>query len=194
MSFLIALQISASPNTTATGTVEAHLIPSVNLGISALGGIVQATIFLDLDASASVTLSGQGAANSSATVGRRDNQLAGMVRRGQNLPGRYFWTAPADTTSKRTDDASDATARDSSVTVYSRATSNSTATNATSVPVSAGANGTFSGCFEIDGGLDVNAGATGSFFGIFNKSTQVELFSKKFQIFKVCIKVYYYRL
>ncbi|KJA17632.1 hypothetical protein HYPSUDRAFT_205982 [Hypholoma sublateritium FD-334 SS-4] len=174
------LQISASPNATATGTVEAHLIPSVNLGITALGGIVQATIFLDLDASASVTLSGQGEANSSATVGRRDNELAGLVRRGQNSPRRYFWTAPTDATSNSAD------ARDASATVYSRATSNSTATNSTSVPVSASANGTFSGCFEIDGGLDVNAGATGSFFGIFNKSTQVELFSKEFQIFKKC--------
>ena len=106
-----------------------------------------------------------------------------MVRRGQNLPGRYFWSAtgaPSDVASKRTDETSAVARRESSDVVYPRAT-----TNSTSVPVSTSANGTFTGCFEIDGGLDVNAGATGSFFGIFSKSTEVELFSKDFKIFSV---------
>ncbi|KAJ7471656.1 hypothetical protein B0H11DRAFT_1729811 [Mycena galericulata] len=49
------LKLSADTNATATGTVEAHLIPSINLGLSALG-VVDATVSLDLDASATMTL------------------------------------------------------------------------------------------------------------------------------------------
>jgi hypothetical protein len=42
-------------------------------------------------------------------------------------------------------------------------------------------------CFEIDTILDVNAGATGSFFGLFDATTKVDLFQKKFEIFKVSL-------
>ncbi|KAJ7058958.1 hypothetical protein C8F01DRAFT_284946 [Mycena amicta] len=42
------------------------------------------------------------------------------------------------------------------------------------------------GCIDVAAGFDVNAGADGSFFGIFDKSTQVNLFSKKFDIFNKC--------
>jgi hypothetical protein len=41
------------------------------------------------------------------------------------------------------------------------------------------------GCIDIGAGFDVNAGAEGSFFSIFNAQTQVTLFSKKFDLFKV---------
>lgn len=47
------------------------------------------------------------------------------------------------------------------------------------------ASGSFGGCFEIKTGLDVNAGAEGSFFGLFDTSTQVSLFNKEFELFKV---------
>ncbi|KAJ7495528.1 hypothetical protein FB451DRAFT_1077168 [Mycena latifolia] len=49
------LKLSADTKAAATGTIEAHVIPSINLGISALG-VVDATVFLDLDASATMTL------------------------------------------------------------------------------------------------------------------------------------------
>jgi hypothetical protein len=39
------LTLSASPDVKATGTVTAHLIPSINLGISALGNKVTAPVF-----------------------------------------------------------------------------------------------------------------------------------------------------
>ena len=41
----------------ATGKVEAHLIPSLNLKLAALGDIVDTGVFLALDTSASMTLS-----------------------------------------------------------------------------------------------------------------------------------------
>ncbi|XP_006457389.1 hypothetical protein AGABI2DRAFT_212760 [Agaricus bisporus var. bisporus H97] len=50
------LQISAQPSSSATGTVEAHLIPSLNVGIDAFGGVAKAGVFVNLDASASVSL------------------------------------------------------------------------------------------------------------------------------------------
>ncbi|KAJ7197817.1 hypothetical protein GGX14DRAFT_700233 [Mycena pura] len=61
------LTLSASPDVKATGTIAAHLIPSLNLGVSALGGAADATIFLDLDASASLKLSLEASATA-ATV------------------------------------------------------------------------------------------------------------------------------
>ena len=41
------------------------------------------------------------------------------------------------------------------------------------------------GCVDVNGGVSVNAGAEGSFFGLFDDSTQVSLFSKDFDFFKV---------
>ncbi|KAJ7282823.1 hypothetical protein C8J57DRAFT_1296618 [Mycena rebaudengoi] len=54
------LTLSASPSIEAIGTVTAHFIPSINLGISALGDLVKAEIFLNLDASASLKLELEG--------------------------------------------------------------------------------------------------------------------------------------
>ncbi|KAJ6602837.1 hypothetical protein DFH09DRAFT_1355028 [Mycena vulgaris] len=51
------LTLSASPSVQATGTLTAHLIPSLNIGITALGGKGDATIFLALDTSAALVLS-----------------------------------------------------------------------------------------------------------------------------------------
>ncbi|KAJ7150538.1 hypothetical protein C8R43DRAFT_887267 [Mycena crocata] len=49
------LKLSADTKAAATGTVEGHIVPAINLGISALG-VVDATVFLNLDASATMTL------------------------------------------------------------------------------------------------------------------------------------------
>lgn len=50
------LTVSVSPSAKATGTVEAHLIPSLNLGITALNGAAEAKVSLELDASSSMKL------------------------------------------------------------------------------------------------------------------------------------------
>ncbi|KAF7292168.1 hypothetical protein MIND_01243900 [Mycena indigotica] len=62
------LTLSASPSVKATGTVAAHLIPSLNLGISALGGKAEATVHMDLDTSASLKLSLEASANAATTL------------------------------------------------------------------------------------------------------------------------------
>ena len=43
------------------------------------------------------------------------------------------------------------------------------------------------GCIDVSSGFDVNAGAEGNLFGLFDASTKVTLFSKKFDLFKVCM-------
>lgn len=70
----------------ATGTVEAHFIPSINLKVSALGDIVEAGVFLELDASANMKLSLEAQAEGSITVNRPRAEPA--------IKGRY-WAADA---------------------------------------------------------------------------------------------------
>ncbi|KAF9033940.1 hypothetical protein BDZ89DRAFT_1130813 [Hymenopellis radicata] len=62
------LQLSVSPSVEATGTLEAHLIPSINIGISVLGDIVDASVFLELDAKAALTLELEASANGTVVV------------------------------------------------------------------------------------------------------------------------------
>ncbi|KAJ7474872.1 hypothetical protein FB451DRAFT_1088510 [Mycena latifolia] len=62
------LTLSASPNVKATGTVSAHLIPSLNLGVSAFGNIVKAQAFLALDTFASLKLSLEASATADKVI------------------------------------------------------------------------------------------------------------------------------
>lgn len=62
------LKLSVSPSVRATGTLTGHLIPSLNLGITALAGAAEATVFLELDASATMRLTLEGRAEASAAV------------------------------------------------------------------------------------------------------------------------------
>ena len=50
------MKISANPDTCATFDATGHLIPQVDVGLSALGGIVSTSVFLNLDASADFSL------------------------------------------------------------------------------------------------------------------------------------------
>ncbi|KAL0576061.1 hypothetical protein V5O48_005919 [Marasmius crinis-equi] len=113
-----ALKLSVSPSVASKAKVEAHLIPTLLLGVTALGGAAKANVFLDLDANAAVTLS-----------------------------------------------------------LDAGATASTNGTKSTTV----------NGCFDVGAGFDVNAGADASFFGLFDKNTQVNLFTKKFDLFKKCL-------
>ncbi|KAJ7118052.1 hypothetical protein C8R44DRAFT_878693 [Mycena epipterygia] len=61
------LKLSASPSVQATGTLTAHLIPTLNFGISALSGKGQANLFAALDTSAALVLSLDASAQISTT-------------------------------------------------------------------------------------------------------------------------------
>ncbi|KAF8186252.1 hypothetical protein BJ912DRAFT_467768 [Pholiota molesta] len=165
------LKLSAPPSVTATGTLAAHLIPSLNLGLSALGNTVSTTVFLALDASASMALS----ATASTPVGRRALRYSRDV---ENVMARQSDAAIADSTADTT----------ATATIASPNASAGTARESPkALDASPAANPSLGGCFEIDTILDVNAGATGSFFGLFDATTKVDLFQKKFEIFKKCL-------
>ncbi|KAF4610320.1 hypothetical protein D9613_010284 [Agrocybe pediades] len=62
------LKLSASPGVRATGSVEAHIVPVLSIGLSALGGAADAQVFLNLDASATLDLDFQASANGGVTI------------------------------------------------------------------------------------------------------------------------------
>jgi len=172
----LALKLSASPGVNATGTLEAHLIPSLNIGLSALGGIVDAKVFLDLDASATLTLGLEAEAagvvvNPKATAAAADAKVA--VRRDSM---RF---------AKRGNPRHNKLLKVGGVTPASTVAAVPATPSPKSGEVSGDGSAKFGGCVELSTGLDVNAGADADFFGLFNKGTSVNLFSKKFELFKV---------
>lgn len=61
----LALKLSVAGSVASKAKMEAHLVPTLVLGINALGGIASANVFVDLDAKGSVNLNlnaGAGAA------------------------------------------------------------------------------------------------------------------------------------
>ncbi|KAI0092175.1 hypothetical protein BDY19DRAFT_884355 [Irpex rosettiformis] len=67
------LTLAATPNVAASGSVEAHIIPSLQFGLDALNGLAKATINLDLDTSAKLTLSLQAGATISTSTTSSSN-------------------------------------------------------------------------------------------------------------------------
>lgn len=80
-----ALKISASPDVKSTGSVEAHIIPTIKLGISALGGTVDTSVFLSLDASATLILTLEAQAGA-ATAVKRANGAKLLAARSYSPP------------------------------------------------------------------------------------------------------------
>ncbi|KAJ2912664.1 hypothetical protein MD484_g7760, partial [Candolleomyces efflorescens] len=68
------LKLSAVPSVSANGRVEAHLIPSLNMGVNALSGAAKASVFLNVDASAQMNLALQGQASGEIIVGREETR------------------------------------------------------------------------------------------------------------------------
>jgi hypothetical protein len=81
---LAALSLSATPGVQATGTLTAHLIPSLNLGVSVLGGKGEANIFLALDTSAALVLNLDASATITQPVGDNSTHIR------KNLPGKIL--------------------------------------------------------------------------------------------------------
>ena len=173
----LALKLSASPGVKATGTLEAHLIPGLNIGLSALGGVVDANVFLDLDASATLTLGleteavGVVVVDPKATTAAAHPEVA--VRRDSKQFTRRGY--PRHKMLLKVGDVAPA----SIVSVIPATPSPA------SKGVSVGGSTKFGGCVQLGTGLDVTAGANADFFGLFNQGTSVNLFSKKFELFKV---------
>ncbi|KAF8064456.1 hypothetical protein FPV67DRAFT_223610 [Lyophyllum atratum] len=62
------LKLSVSGNLASTASAFAHIKPRIDLGISALGGIAEATAFVNLDASASVNMNLNADGNAGGTI------------------------------------------------------------------------------------------------------------------------------
>ncbi|KAG6889555.1 hypothetical protein C0995_016682 [Termitomyces sp. Mi166 len=170
------LKLSVSPSVKATGNVQAHLIPSLNLEVSALGDIVDAGIFLNLDASAEMILSLEATATASTTVDKAKREVPRII-------GRYM----PRTTSVAAEASPMKSASPVAATSTKSASSSAAApANSSTVAVTKDASASFGGCFSVNAGLDVNAGADANFFGLFDENTQVPLFSKTFEILKKC--------
>jgi hypothetical protein len=142
-----------------------------------LGGVVDANVFLDLDASATLTFGLEAEAvgvvvvDPKATAAAADAEVAvrrdsmRFTRRGYPKYNKLL--------------------KVESVTPTSTVATVPATPSPESREVSVDGSAKFGGCVELDTGLDVNAGANADFFGLFNKGTSVSLFSKKFELFKV---------
>lgn len=170
-----ALQLSAQPSAEATGKVEAHLIPVLSVGINAFEGATKAEVFVDLDASASMTLTADatlpsGQANVTLREEKPTIELPGPGIRGGGPMGAYYWK-------KRSPEPESGPMATASSTSGAPKSSDSGVVNDQTK---------FGGCVEIDAGLVVNVGADADFFGLFNPSETIPLFQKQFSLFKVC--------
>ncbi|KAF7351711.1 hypothetical protein MSAN_01604200 [Mycena sanguinolenta] len=115
------LQLTASPGIQATGTLTAHLIPTINLGVKALDGSADATIFLALDTSASLVLSLDAGATITGTAGDNSTSSASVS------------SAAASETSAASSTDSSLNATDTSAATSVDATDSSAATSSTSI-------------------------------------------------------------
>ncbi|KAJ7088761.1 hypothetical protein B0H15DRAFT_780445 [Mycena belliarum] len=155
------LTLNAQAGVKATGTMTAHLTPSLNLGVNALNGAATAEIFLTFDTNAALTM---------------NLDAAGAVKAATDVKAavtpKASAKAPAAAACKRQGAVGAACALP--------------AKKPAAAAPAAVASGTMSGCVKVAAGIDVNAGASGSFFGVFNKSTKAKLFGKNFDVFTKC--------
>ncbi|KAF5356431.1 hypothetical protein D9758_009519 [Tetrapyrgos nigripes] len=190
------LQLSLSPSVEANGSVSAHLIPTLNLGVNALDGLVKANVFLNLDTSATLALSLEGSAGD-IQVGKRTPTppvARAPIVKSTSIPravaaakaareAEEFYRRTANNNSTESGNSTESSSKsNSNSTDVSDSSSNSNSTQSSSDDSSAG----FGGCLQVLAGLDVNAGAEGNLFDLFDDSTQVSLFSKEFQLFQKC--------
>lgn len=86
------------PKASATGTITAHVIPRVDLGISGMNGLAQATVFLNLDASATTTFSvtGEASADEVSTSDSDNNGITTSVNGCADVHAGFDVNAGAD--------------------------------------------------------------------------------------------------
>jgi hypothetical protein len=175
------LSLSVSPSVTAKGSFSAHLIPEINFGISALGNVAKATVFLNLDSSATLgmTLTGGGDVFST-NIGAKKAAPTPVAKK---VAARATPVAVSD------DEESDDAASD--VTAVESDFESDAETEVDEAELSRRAFSA-SGCVDMTVGIDAKVGAEGSFFGLFDAQKDFSLFKKDFELFKVrfiCMKV-----
>ena len=163
-------------------------IIQVDIGIDALGGLAQATVFLNLDASATLDLTVNASGNATL-VDTTKKATKGVSASNSTSAAATNGTAKAASSTKAEANSTSETAQtktnaETSTKAATAAKAKATSTTTTTAGDKSKRAVTANGCVDLQGGLSVNAGAIGSFFGFFNAGTQVSLFNKKFQLFK----------
>lgn len=190
--------LSVNPATlSTTGTVGAHLIPRVEVGVNILSGLAKADVYLSLDASASLDLQLDAQATASTTLAAPTETAVETVTTPTDT-GLDTVTSPVDTGLDTETTPSDTTVKTSSGKTVKTFTPTATAGsifagpshNAKLQPVNALASrdgsGSISGCAKLDGGIDVYAGAEGSIKPIFDKNISFDIFKTNINIFNTC--------
>ncbi|KAG6885186.1 hypothetical protein C0992_005358, partial [Termitomyces sp. T32_za158] len=192
------LHISVAPSVQGTGTIQAHLIPSLNLKVSALHDFVDGGIFLNLDASAEMNLSIVAGAQASTTVDKKKRDQSRTISR--YMPRDAIVAAEASpTTSAAFDHVSSIVQPDTATSGASFAVSSpsscsfapSSVFSAPSPAVTLANSSTgndsasFDGCINVNASLSVNIGADGDILSLVSASTEVTLYNKTFELFKV---------
>ncbi|KAJ6451289.1 hypothetical protein C8R45DRAFT_1223870 [Mycena sanguinolenta] len=179
------LTLNAAPGVTATGTLTAHLIPSLNLGVNAFGGKAEAQIFLNLDTNAALQLNLDGSASATKDITPPALASAEAASSADTTDDTTADDGTTDTTDDSTDDTDDTTTASTDDSADDSADSTDASADSTA-PGSLTTSTSFGGCVGVNGGVDVNVGATGDFFGLFDKTASATPFSKSFQIFQKC--------
>ncbi|KAJ7845305.1 hypothetical protein B0H13DRAFT_2675978 [Mycena leptocephala] len=193
------LSLSATPGVEATGTLTAHLIPSLNLGVTAFGGKGNADVFVAVDTSAGLVLNLDASAQITQPIGTNSTQSNSETNIGTLTPllPDSTQSVPTSTPASVLSDP-DATDSAPTISVTPPITDASATTDASSaIETDTGiiaftkrdgpaVSESFGGCVQVVGGINVNAGVQGEFFDLFDKEASVSLFNKNFQIFKKC--------
>jgi len=172
------LQLSIAPNVAAVGRLEAHLIPSINLGISALGDTAAATIFLNADASVGLELSLKATLPEIDVAGGDESVIARELPPAPRAaPGTAVGWKPVI----RQEVPVEAAAVEDTAQVPE--TADVAVVDDTAAE---GGNVDFLGCAAVVAGFQVNVGATASFFSLFDSTVNLPLFKQKFDLFRQC--------
>jgi hypothetical protein len=205
-----AISLSLAPDVSAEGTVAVHVLPSVNFGLKALGGIAEAEVFLDIDAEATLDVTVDASANLGKTVGG-----SGAHSTAKAPPAKSSSKGKGVATSKPKSSAQPKAKATMTKAVGAKKTAAPKSTKKTAAPKSTpkkttvvpkstskpkpvpkpapseggkgkrGASAQISACVDISAGVSGNIGATGDLFGLFKDTKQTTLFSKNFDIFQV---------
>ncbi|KAJ7112068.1 hypothetical protein C8R43DRAFT_1159303 [Mycena crocata] len=187
--------------------ITVHLIPTLNLGLSALAGKFKADLFVALDASAALVLSLDASAKitqpivtdsaAPSVISSIDASTASSVASADTATSSSVASVDVATSASVSSVDIATSSSVSGVDVITSATVSTANATATGSPTPAPVAGSdvatkrdvstsFGGCVNVNGGIDVDAGATGDFFGLFDGTKSVNLFSKKFKIFEKC--------
>ena len=157
---LLAFQLSATPFVQATGSIEGHLIPTLNLGISAFKW-VKTGISVALDSSAVLNITLEAVGRTHNFTGQHET-LDIEFEKGEKkiVPDHEANTDVADS---------------GSIT--------SSLVRRLSTPTAS--NKTFNGCFEADVVLNFSVAADADFFDIIHANTDLTIYQDTIPLYKV---------